>query len=240
MRLSKHLPVVLLPATVLAALLLTSCGTDVHSADEQELDSPMMKQALDRESEGDNDAALALYSKVLDSDPRLARAHLNMAFLLDDQKKDYVGAIYHYQRYIELRPTTGKREMIENRIRMAKMEFAASMFHQPPDLQKEIETLRQQNAALKASIVKLQQQAAERSEELSRVARERAQSTPALPVAETPKKPRYYRVRRGDTLSSIAAEIYQDEGHWQQIYQANRDKLENSNGIKVGQMLLLP
>ncbi len=49
-----------------------------------------------------------------------------------------------------------------------------------------------------------------------------------------------YIVRQGDFLSSIALRIYNDAARWQDIYNLNRDKIQNPNLIFPGQELQLP
>jgi len=47
-------------------------------------------------------------------------------------------------------------------------------------------------------------------------------------------------VLRGDTLSSIAAKMYNNPQMWTKIFDANRDKLDRPEGIRVGQVLVIP
>jgi LysM repeat protein len=218
--------------------LVSGCAKSVYSLDAEEMNQPLMKKALAHEGDGKSDAAILVYQRVLEMDPKMARAHLNLAFLMDEQKKDYIRAIYHYQRYAELRPTTEKRTMINDRIRMAKTAFAATLFQQPPDMRNAIQSLKRENATLKATIVRLQKKAAER-ESSARVARASPETpTPSPPPA--PDIPRTYKVRRGDTLSSIADDVYGDSNKWREIYNANRTRLRSSDGIRIGQILVIP
>jgi nucleoid-associated protein YgaU len=50
----------------------------------------------------------------------------------------------------------------------------------------------------------------------------------------------WYVVKKGDTLSKIAKEIYGDAGLYPQIFEANRDILKDPNLIKIGQKLRIP
>lgn len=59
-------------------------------------------------------------------------------------------------------------------------------------------------------------------------------------VAGAPRRPRSYRVRSGDTLSSIAQKVYGDRNKWKTIFAANRDILPRANSLKVGQVLYIP
>lgn len=51
---------------------------------------------------------------------------------------------------------------------------------------------------------------------------------------------RSYTVKPGDTLSKISKEFYGDANRYQKIFEANRDKLENPDKIRVGQELTIP
>jgi nucleoid-associated protein YgaU len=50
----------------------------------------------------------------------------------------------------------------------------------------------------------------------------------------------YYEVKKGDTLSKIAKEIYGDASLYPKIFEANRDQLKNPDLIRVGQKLRIP
>ena len=58
--------------------------------------------------------------------------------------------------------------------------------------------------------------------------------TTAQPMSRT------YTVRRGDTLSGIAARFYHNSSRWTWIYAANRSKIHNPNSIYVGEKLTIP
>jgi len=62
----------------------------------------------------------------------------------------------------------------------------------------------------------------------------RPQPAPAAAASTT------YRVERGDTLSRIAAKVYNDSGQWQRIFEANRNILSTPESLREGQMLTIP
>ena len=49
-----------------------------------------------------------------------------------------------------------------------------------------------------------------------------------------------YTVKKGDTLSKIAKEVYGDKNEWRNIYEANKDIIKNANILYAGQQLILP
>jgi len=54
------------------------------------------------------------------------------------------------------------------------------------------------------------------------------------------RKIKTYRVRRGDSLSSIAQLIYGSKSKWQLIYSENRDILKRPDSLRAGQILIIP
>jgi len=49
-----------------------------------------------------------------------------------------------------------------------------------------------------------------------------------------------YTVRSGDTLSTIAKHVYNDQAAWPVIYYANRKQIPDANDITAGQVLKIP
>jgi len=49
-----------------------------------------------------------------------------------------------------------------------------------------------------------------------------------------------YDVKAGDTLSAIAGKVYGESGRWREIFNANRDQIDDPDVIKVGQKLRIP
>lgn len=194
-----------------------------------------MQRAAQRANEGDEDSAIRLYRKVLDQNPRNASAHLDLGLLLHHYKKNYVEAIYHYRRYLDLRPKTDKWEMIGERVRDAEHMFAADVVAPGPE---------------GAKVVQLQQEVLSLKAEMSRLRRRLLaggsipqKSTPSAPKSKprAPAKLDTYRVKPGDTLSDIARKVYDgDSQRWKEIQSANSDILGSSAVVKVGQVLVIP
>jgi nucleoid-associated protein YgaU len=53
-------------------------------------------------------------------------------------------------------------------------------------------------------------------------------------------KQQVYTVAAGDSLSKIAKQFYGNANEYLKIFEANRDKLNDPNTIKVGQQLVIP
>lgn len=61
-------------------------------------------------------------------------------------------------------------------------------------------------------------------------------------VKITPAEPVYteYKVKSGQSLWSIAKEVYGDPNRWRDIFEANRDRINNPGQIKPGMILRIP
>ncbi|NIY16707.1 MAG: tetratricopeptide repeat protein, partial [Nitrospinaceae bacterium] len=134
-----------------ACLAVCGCKPDVAELDAVDVGQPLMKKAALKAEEGDLQSAVRLYQKVLDDNPDNARAHLDMALLLDDHLKDYVPGIYHYRRYLDLRGTAEKRAMIEERIRRAEQMFAAGIL-MPSKRADRVTALERENRLLRVKL----------------------------------------------------------------------------------------
>lgn len=62
----------------------------------------------------------------------------------------------------------------------------------------------------------------------------------ATPPSSPTREERKYVVKKGDSLSKIAQELYGDWRRWKDIYEANRGIIQNPNLIYPGQVLVIP
>ena len=61
----------------------------------------------------------------------------------------------------------------------------------------------------------------------------------SAPIVDPPAA-KTYTVVSGDSLSRIAKHVYGDANRWHDIFNANRDLLDDPDKIKPGQILKLP
>lgn len=221
--------------------LFTGCSRWAGGADARE--DPLFSRAKSKIREGDNDGAIEWLNKALERNPRLAAAHLELALLYDDARKDYVRAIYHYERYLELYPETEKKARIEEYISRAKTALASAM----PSVDERVRTLQRENADLKRELLELRREMAaqyalareQSAAPKSAAPTPAAQAAPAEPKKEAPTGGTC-QIKKGDTLSTIAARVYGDPAKWRKIQEANKDVLGGSHLLKVGQTITIP
>lgn len=262
MRLRVPKSVIFLLMTVLIGALSGCSGA--ASREEREDRDPQIRKARERRAAHDFDGAIDLYLRALDRKPELARAHLELGLVYDQEKNDDLRALYHYQRYLEMRPDAEKRDLVQKLIQHARISFAASLPDRPAEAVREIEMLRREVKTLRALLAEQGGTAA-----VERVAATPARVPPAAPAApvtaRTPPAsppapapavatapsvpaapvaaagaPETYVVRSGDTLSRIATRVYNDASKWDVIYNANRKTMPTTGSLKVGQTLIIP
>jgi hypothetical protein len=158
-----------------------------------------------------------------------------MGWLYDTRKQDYIRAIYHYERYLELRPDAEKRKLIEDLIRQARLSFVASLPNPPPGAIEQIAMMKREISALKGQIA---------SQQAGNVPAAAVSTNAAVLMAPKPAPAQSamqtYVVQSRDTLSSIAAKMYNDPGKWKSIYDANRNTLSSPQSVRPGQTRIIP
>jgi len=125
------------------------CMKHTQTADEVEREHPMMKAAQEKERNGDEAAAVTIYKSMAAQNPDMARPHLALAFLMDKPGRDPACAIYHYQRYLELRPDSEKHNMLEARIRQAKIQLISTVFPSVANLSEHLLVEERENEQLR-------------------------------------------------------------------------------------------
>lgn len=117
-------------------LLLACSGcvkSDVASVEMAERDSAIYRKARVAEQSGDIKEAIRLYNRVLLDEPKSFSAHFQLATLLQDQEENYVGAIYHYQQYLYLRPESEKSTLAKERVRICEQLLAPQILRKVGD-----------------------------------------------------------------------------------------------------------
>lgn len=114
--------------------LLTGCDhKDLAKRERGERDSALYRKAFAAEQSGDIKEAIRLFNRVLIEDPHSFSAHFQLATLLHDHEADYIGAIYHYKQYMYLRPESAKKQLAQDRIRIAEQLLAPQLLRRVGD-----------------------------------------------------------------------------------------------------------
>lgn len=228
--------------------LMATVGCERVPNDVREARNRHMRRALIAKQAQDIDRAIDGCQQALKRKPDLALAHRELALMLDNYREDYVGAIYHYQRYLELRPDSTNREAVEELIRHCRMNFAAQIGATPEEWQRDLQVRNDRIRTLETEL------ALWRSGEMSAAAaapstaprKPTAKTKPTAAPAPAPTAPapaaaaRTHVVSAGETLGTIAARYYGSPAQWNRIYKANQDQIQNPNNVRVGTTLVIP
>lgn len=241
----RSLRIVLTLAVLAGMMSASGCGgTSLRDAREER--DPLLRRAREKRNAQDMEGAVELYQRALDKKPNLARAHLELGALFDQNQRDYVRAIYHYERYLEMQPEAEKKELVQELIRHARLSFAASLPDRPNEAVREIAKLKQEISALHDELARVQ--GSPRPAPAPAATRSSAANAPAptptpVPTASNVAAPvvmETYVVVAGDTLSRVAGKVYGDSKRWPEIYEANRAILPSPQSMRVGQTLQIP
>ncbi len=239
--------------TAVIAAGLTGCGPGTQ--DRMEERDPLVKRALARKAAGDTDGAIELFERAIERKPSLARPHLDLGLLYDQVKTNYVRAIYHYERYLELRPDSEKKALINELIYRTRLNYAVSLPDRPSSAVQEIAMLKEEIKSLKARLADAQSAPVAPAAPANaggaggaappvkgKPPAKGAAPAEAVPPNPEPAQPpvQTYVVQAGDTLSSIAIRMYRDQSKWKLIYDANRGILPSPQSVRPGQTLMIP
>lgn len=111
--------------------------------------------------------AIEEFEKSLEVNPRNSRAHAQLGWLYEEKESDPAAAIYHYEKYLKLRPDSHNAEVIRQHIVNCKQDLAKTVLPLPitPGMQRqfdqvqdEIKRLKEENEQWKAAYAALRAQ----------------------------------------------------------------------------------
>lgn len=133
----------------LAALGFSGCFPSPQSQSDEEKE-PHYLEGKARVNTLDFKGAVECFEKSLEANPQSAAAHLELAWLFDQKESNAAAAIYHYEKYSQLRPDDPKLDMVKQRELACKQELARSVSLGPvtEKVQRDLDQLTQQNKHL--------------------------------------------------------------------------------------------
>jgi tetratricopeptide (TPR) repeat protein len=224
---------------VLCAAAMAGCGR--ASDEDREARNRHMRRARSAKQSQDIDGAIDACRKALERRPRLALAHRELALMLDNYREDYVGAIHHYQRYLELRPDSASREAVEELIRHCRMSFADQIGAAPLEWQRDLQVRNDRIRTLETELAMWRAGAAGTVPPVTAPVTARpATSAAAEAAVAAAAESQTHVVRSGETLGTISSRYYGTPAKWNRIFEANRERIQNANNVRVGTTLVIP
>lgn len=141
-----------------SAALVSGCDSSlsISEIESKERTSRLYTTAMEDLQAGRTDPAIRGFEHVLVQEPRNYSAHFQLATLLQDIKKDYIGAISHYKSYLLFRPTSDKATIASDRMRVCDTLLSAEYLRKAGG--KPTEKLSGENAKLADDARKLREQ----------------------------------------------------------------------------------
>lgn len=148
------------PLLGLAALWLGGCTDSDRVKTAAEVDEPAYREGQSLLKTGRRQEALSAFLRVIDKRGNDApESHLELGLLYAQHINDPLSAIYHFKKYLALRPNSPQAPLIRQRIDAATREFARTLPAQPlenqlqrVDLVATLDKLKQENEALKQEL----------------------------------------------------------------------------------------
>jgi LysM repeat protein len=145
------------------ALELAGCSENERLSYATEADEPSYREGQALLKSGRKQEALSAFLKVIDKRVDDApESHLEVGLLYLQHINDPLSAIYHFKRYLALRPNSPQAPLVKQRIDAATREFARTLPAQPlesqlqrVDLMAALDRLKQENEVLKQQLADL-------------------------------------------------------------------------------------
>lgn len=235
---------------LLGCLALWGCAPSGTSVGDEEKE-PQFLIGRSRVNAMDYQGAIEAFEQALETNPRSAAAHFELGWLYAEKEPAPATAIYHYEKYLQLRPSANNAETIRQHIFRLKQELAKGVLPIPPstEIQRQLEQLAEENRGLHDQLDRLRAAGAQESRTNRTIAQPpnapngqignvginsrtvANASTPTRPAGST----RTHRVQAGETPMAIARR-----------YHVKLDSLLSANPgldprrLQVGQSLVIP
>lgn len=139
---------------MLLGLILSGCfPSGDNQLDEQK--EPYFLAGKSHVSSMNFPAAVDSFEKALQVNPQNASAHFELAWISDDKMEDPSSAIYHYERFLKLRPSSDRTDLVKQRINSCKQRIAATVSvigQWSPERQRDLDKLMAENKTLKERV----------------------------------------------------------------------------------------
>ena len=114
-------------ACCVAMLLVSGCRQGgISEIDRADRASRLYSAAMAELQAGRIDSAIKGFQSVVHAEPGNGNAHFQLAALLEDVKKDYLGAMIHYRLYCLIRPDSEKAVVALDRLKGCELRYASA------------------------------------------------------------------------------------------------------------------
>ncbi len=245
-----------------AVLYILSSGGCDFGAEKKlgETDEPFYVRAQEELRKGNIQDALGLFLKVTEKRRDAAESHLELGRIYLTKLDNPIRSIYHFEKYIELKPNSPSSPMVRQMIGTAQKKFATSLPESPfennfrrIELEDLLRRVQKENLDLKQKL-NVAHSIIDKLESSQRVVVSKDATFAYSPPQRPPRRaehsasnnrerreiPATYTAQPGDSLSSISRRVYGTPNRWLDIFKANRDRMSTPESLRVGQTLRIP
>lgn len=152
-------------------------GPTLSEVEARERSSRLFANAMDDLNAGRTDAAIAGFEQVVRQEPKAYSAHFQLATLLQDVRKDFIGAIAHYRDYLAMRPSSDKATVAQDRLKICETLLSAEYIRKAggsatDKLSSDNEKLMSEKAALVAQVKKMDVELASAKKQIDKLTAE--------------------------------------------------------------------
>ncbi|HKB89902.1 MAG TPA: hypothetical protein VKC60_05230, partial [Opitutaceae bacterium] len=141
-------------------LLVAGCQRSDSTGFGAETDEPDYRRGQQLVKAGRQQEALTAFLNVIEKRGEDApESHLEVGLIELQYVKDPIAAIYHFRKYLELKPNSQQADLVRQRIETAMRDFARTLPAQPLenqidrlDLMELVDKLKRENDQLKADL----------------------------------------------------------------------------------------
>jgi LysM repeat protein len=227
-------------------LVLWGCSPSGTGAMDEEKE-PLFLIGRSRVTARDYQGAIEAFEQALETNPRSAAAHFELGILYAEKDSAPAAAIYHYEKFLRLRPNAGNAEIVREQIIRLKQELAKGVLSIPPsiEIQRQLEQMAEENRRLRDELDRLrattaQVQPANRTPSSPLLTAGGAGTTSrrvdsAIRPARTTVATRTHQVQAGETLMAIARRYHVKLESLQSVNPGL-----NPRKLSIGQRLVIP
>ncbi len=168
----------LIRAACLAAVVLLASGCDLLTVSQTGRNISEGNNAVQR---GEFQRAIQYYESALDGTMLSAEAHYRLGLLYEDKLKNQVGALHHFERYLELAPQGQFASDVKGYAERLRLVLASGMAEGPVMPAREAARLKNENLQLQRQIAELR-----KTPQTTAKAAAPAEHRPGMVVAATP------------------------------------------------------
>ncbi|PYJ82742.1 MAG: hypothetical protein DME22_17625 [Verrucomicrobia bacterium] len=150
------------PAAILVLLCLwwSGCSPSSESGLDEEKE-PNYLAGRSRKFAQDYTGAIEAFEQALEANRRSAAAHLELGLIYyQNVTSNWARAIYHFEKYLELRPKANNADLIRQNIDYCKLALAKEVPYTPNNdlIRKEVERMGRENTDLRQQVEQLKAQ----------------------------------------------------------------------------------